>query len=57
MSLILGTMVLLFSFASLANDRNLAARDILPLAVGFELQIIGIAIILLDKTKTGYASN
>jgi hypothetical protein len=49
-SIALGAVILLFSFLSLATRQGFTAHDVLTLGVGFELQIIGLAL-LLSKSK------
>lgn len=51
LSIILGTLVLIFSFLSLTTTQNFTPHDVLSLGVGFELQVIGIALISFGKAK------
>jgi hypothetical protein len=48
----LGAVILLFSFLSLSTHQGFTSHDVLTLGVGFELQIIGLALIL-SKLKAG----
>jgi hypothetical protein len=50
LSIALGAVILLLSFLSLATRQGFNAHDVLALGVGFELQIIGVAL-LLSKSK------
>lgn len=51
LSFALGAVILLFSFLSLVTRQGFTAHDVLTLGVGFELQIIGVAL-LLRKAKS-----
>lgn len=51
LSMILGTVVLIFSFLSLTTAQTFTPHGVLSLGVGLELQVISIALISFGKAK------
>jgi hypothetical protein len=51
LSVALGTVILAFSFLSMSTRQGFSSHDVIALGVGFELQIIGIVLILFNIRK------